>query len=186
MDELSQLLCQLQQGSERALEIVMMRWRRPMETLAGRLLADPVAAEDVVQDALLILWRQRAAYDPRRPAWPWVAQIVRRLCHQRWRRRGGRRRGGVPVDVSLELAGYVHCPLPRPDDASEQREVIELARRWIEEMPPSWREVIRLTLLGDSSEADAAALLGVSRGTIKSRKHRALAWLRRRIQDATQ
>ena len=59
-------------------------------------------------------------------------------------------------------------------DAAES----ELLRAMVKALPARHREVIRLRFYADAGEAEVAAALGISQGTVKSRLHHALKKLR--------
>ncbi len=168
-------------GDQQALCSLATVHRHRLEGLARRILNDDAAAEDVVQEALLAIWRQRDRYTPGKPAWPWIARIVRNGCHQQWRQRGGRRKRRPALNVALEMAEYVAAPSPSPAAQAQQSEFIRLARQSVESLPPTWREIIHLSVFADLAETGIADLLGITAGTVKSRKHRALAALRENL-----
>jgi RNA polymerase sigma factor (sigma-70 family) len=174
----------IREGSEDGLRSLMSSLRYPLESLARRLLGDRGAAQDAVQEALLRIWRNREQYDPERPAWPWIAGIVRNACHERWRRSGGRQRAGPVDELPLEYAAYVHCPRPAPDAAVHQADLARRVRTHVADLPPTLREVVQLAFFDDMTNPEIAALLGIPVGTVKSRKHRALQSIRARIDGA--
>ena len=81
-------------------------------------------------------------------------------------------------DVSIELAEYVPATQISPAAHAQQSELICLARQSVESLPPTYREVVQLSVLGAMPDDAVADLLGIPLGTVKSRKHRALAALR--------
>lgn len=171
----------IHQGDQLALCQLMNRYRHRLESLARRLLGNDTTAEDVVQETFVLIWHKRSLYRPGKPAWPWIARIVRNGCHQRWRRCGGRRKGPKALDVSLELAEYLPAPQPSPSAHAQQSEFLCLARQSVESLPPTWREVVQLSVFADMPDGAIADLLGIPPGTVKSRKHRAFAALREKF-----
>ena len=65
-DDDASLVASLAQGDARALELIYERYSRGVYSLALRLLTDGPAAEEVVQETFLKLWRQPATYQPSR------------------------------------------------------------------------------------------------------------------------
>jgi RNA polymerase sigma-70 factor (ECF subfamily) len=51
----------------------------------------------------------------------------------------------------------------------------------LESLPTEWRDVLLLTELAGMTYAEIAAALGIAEGTVGSRRTRALAWLRERL-----
>jgi RNA polymerase sigma factor (sigma-70 family) len=108
--------------------------------------------------------------------------ILRNGCYRLWRRedRGRRRAAGPEID----LAEYV-CPgSTTPDKVAEQSELTCLARQFIVDLPPRMREVMQLAVFAEAPDAEIAGLLGIPIGTVKSRKNRAMAFLRARLGRA--
>lgn len=133
--------------------------------LAWLLMADRYAAEDLVQTAL----------EKTMPKWPTIrhddpmAYVHRVMLNTRtswWRRHRGRESTTSEVD---DIA---------VDDATEafaDRDRLAIAMR---SLPEGQRKVVVLRHYEDLSEAQVAALLGCSLGTVKSQNARALARLR--------
>jgi RNA polymerase sigma-70 factor (sigma-E family) len=133
------------------------------------LTGDHHAAEDLLQDVLVIVavrWSRVAAAD--NP----MAYVRRILYHElvsSWRR-GRYRRAEVSSDQLPEH------PDPRDETTTVDRRV--LLRRALARLTPRQRAVIVLRFFEDLSEADAAAALGCSVGTVKSQTNYALKRLR--------
>ena len=130
--------------------------------VAYRLLGQRDDAEEVAQETLaraFARWRRVAAYDE-----PWVARVASNLAIDV----GRKRRPSFPVPDGA-AAGDVAALV------SERRALAEglggLSRRQ--------REVVVLRYLADLPEAEVAAVLRTSVGSVKQHGHRALARLRR-------
>jgi RNA polymerase sigma-70 factor (sigma-E family) len=137
--------------------------------LAALMLDDFGAAEEVVQEAFLRTfsswWRLR---QPERAQW-YVRSAVVNLCRSRIRRRGSEEAGNRASWRGVEEWGGEAL-----DDAMV---VLETVRR----LPTRQRETVVLFYYEDLSEADVAATLGCSVGTVKSQLSRARAALARHL-----
>jgi RNA polymerase sigma-70 factor (sigma-E family) len=69
-------------------------------------------------------------------------------------------------------------PPDRPQIVDEESDVAERLRRALVGLPPRQRAVVVLRYYDDMSEADVAAALGISAGSVKQHLHRAVAALR--------
>lgn len=118
-------------------------------------------AEDLLQTALARAWR-RVQGDPE----PYVRRILVNT-YATWRRR--KWRGEHPTDVLPEPVGA------SPEAAVDQREWLWQA---LGRLPRRQRAVVVLRFYEDLTEAQAAQVLGVSVGTVKSQTSKALARLR--------
>lgn len=130
--------------------------------VAHRVLGEREAAQDVAAETLaraLDRWPRLAGHPE-----PWVATVAGRLAIDAGRRRSTARR---------------HAGLRRPEPPG----VVDHAQRLdvhaaLAALPRRQREVVVLRFLADRSEAETAAALGLSTGTVKSHSHRGLAALR--------
>lgn len=146
-----------------------MKARQPSLLRTAYLLTGDLAgAEDLVQNAfakLYLSWdkvRDQGSLDG------YVRRIVVNEHNSLWRRAWKRRER--PSDTVPDTAVL--------DDYQDGR-AAELWR-YIEGLPPRQRAVIVLRYYEDLSEAEIAATLGISAGTVKSQASRALATLRQR------
>ena len=185
MGPLDEIMCRIHRGDERGLCDLMTHHRHQLESLAGQILGDMTAAEDVVQETFIAIWQRRQTFSPGKDAWPWVAKIVRNMCYQRWRSRHGRRKGRNPSEVPIEWAAYVHARPSPPSTRAKESELFDAASELIGRLSPTLREVAQLSILGSKTDAEIAETLGVPIGTVKSRKHRGIAVLRRGLRPHT-
>ena len=117
-------------------------------------------AEDVVQSALIKVVPKGARIKDRPE--PYVRRVLARESVSRWR---GRRWREVTTDVVPEAMYH---------DGTDRIALLEDLRR----LSPRQRAVLVLRYFDDLTEADTAAALGISVGTVKSQAHDALAHLR--------
>ncbi|HET9017141.1 MAG TPA: sigma-70 family RNA polymerase sigma factor [Thermomicrobiaceae bacterium] len=141
------------------------RYGRLAFALAYRILADGSAAEEVVQDAFLRVWRQAAGFDPGRGTLrSWLLTIVHHRAIDVLRRRAGRGAG----DVELEAVEY---GLAGPDVWGEvaaklQREQVRAA---VAALPPEQRLAVELAYFEGLTHVEIAERTGAPLGTVKGR-----------------
>ncbi len=146
--------------------------------LAVLMVGDPATAEDVVQDVYASLhrrWRDTNADDA---PLPYVRAAVLNGCRSTLRRRGIARRAGAlhhaqqrdDTGVSAETEVIL---------SEDRREVLSALAR----LPRRRREVLVLRYYLGLSEAEIAAVLGISPGTVKSTAARGLAALARDLGE---
>lgn len=152
-------------------------YRRSSRSVFGVVMAvvrDPALSEEVVQEVFLEVWLNASSFDHvRGRGLSWIQMIARRRgidcvrASQASRdrdRRAGAQDLGVPYDTATELVGV-------SDDLRQLRHaLLDLTARE--------RHVVELVHLQGHSHKEAALVLGVATGTIKSRMHRAMSTLR--------
>lgn len=142
----------------------VVRWSPALLRVAFLLTADRGAAEDLLQTALLKTSRRWDKLADRDAAYAYVRRVIV-TTHTSWRRR---RR--VP-EVLLNH-------LPEPPVTAPAALEIGAALRALSHLPPRMRAVVVLRCYEGLGEAEAAAALGCSVGSIKSQTSRGLARLR--------
>lgn len=141
--------------------------------LAVLLVDDLASAEDVVQDAFAALARSKGGLrDPSAAVGYLRVSVVNGARSMLRKRRTVR---GYQPPRTIELAG----PEDRLVVAEEHREVLEA----VKQLPDRQREVLVLRYWSGLSEAEIAAALGISPGTVKSTASRALDALERTLKD---
>ena len=140
------------------------RWSPALLRVAFLLTGDRWLAEDLLQTALLKTSGRWSRIADHEAAYPYVRRVLV-TTYAGWRRRG--RVSEVLTDSLPE-----HGP-PGGDDPAPGRAVAAL-----DALPPRMRAVIVLRYYEDLSEADTAAALGCSTGSVKSQASRGLARLR--------
>ena len=136
-------------------------------------------AEDAAQDGFVKAWAALPRFRPGAPFRPWLLRIVANEAHNR--RRSARRR------VELELRTTVAYPpgdaAPSPDGAALGRERREELLSAVTRLDERDRDVLTCRYFLELSEDETAQVLGVRRGTVKSRTARALARLRETVEQ---
>ena len=141
--------------------------------LAVMMLGDQAAAEDVVQDAFLGLYRRWDSLPDASHPLAYVRASVLNGCRSALRTRSRHRRGPVlsqPPAESAEARALL---------SEEHRSVVTAIRG----LPARQREALLLRYYLDMSEDEAARAMGVSRGTVKSATSRALAAVGRILKE---
>lgn len=154
---------------------------RLMEAEQPRLLAqalkfcgDPDLARDLVQETMIAAWKSLRRFDGSCRFFTWLYVILLRQ-HRRALGWFSRR---LPLATLEQQAAARRMPVCAPDDDGTAADA-ELLRAMVTALPARHREVIRLRFYAEAGEAEIAAALGISPGTVKSRIHNALEKLRR-------
>lgn len=170
-DEL--LLARIRERDAAALEALYDRYGRAAFALGYRMLADREAAEEVVQDAFMSVWRQAATYDASvGRVRPWLLAVVHHRAIDRLRR-ARERRPAVSLNEAWMLASNADVFLDVYRGLQQHQ-----VRRALAALPPPQRAAIELAYFDGYTFTEIADMTGVPVGTAKSRVRLGLARLR--------
>lgn len=162
-----------QRGDAHAYESLLHALVPSLRGFVRHRLADPSAAEDVVQAVLLSIHRARHTWRAERPFGPWWRAIARNALIDAARRRGRRAAQEVPLAVDHDAIAADAAP-----DVANEALSPDLQGA-LEQLSPSQREAVELLHVEELSVAEAAARAGTTPGALKVRAHRGVAVLRR-------
>jgi RNA polymerase sigma factor (sigma-70 family) len=142
------------------------QYREPLMAFVMRLTAgNRTQAEDVVQETMVRAWREARRLDLSEPSlMPWLTTVARRIVIDDHRRKQAR----PPETADAELA---NLPAADDDAAIDRRLIVADALR---ALSPLHRQVLNETILRDRTVNQAAEVLGIPVGTVKSRVYYAL------------
>ena len=176
-----ELMERVHDGEVRAFEVVFDRHATAAFSLAYRMSGRRAAAEDIVQEAFLSLWRSSRAYDPARGSVrSWVLSVVHNRAIDALRRQGARDRD-VPDDG---IAERLSSP-DRTDAEAERRDDARRVRTALDELPPDQRRVIELAFFGGFTHTQIAEMLDLPPGTVKGSMRLGLTKMRNVLHEVT-
>jgi RNA polymerase sigma-70 factor (ECF subfamily) len=158
---------------EQLLRALHDQYAGPLWSFALRLTGDRARSQDVVQETLLRAWRKPSVLDEEQgSARAWLFTVARRIVVDEWR--SARSRREIIVD--------------EPPEQPEADQVDALLDEWIiaealDRLTPEHRAVIVECYYRGRSTAEAADVLRIPAGTVKSRTHYALRALRLAMQE---
>ncbi|NDJ78344.1 MAG: RNA polymerase sigma factor [Chloroflexi bacterium] len=163
-----QLVHAIAQGNSQALDTLYQRHGlRLLAYLVGQI-GERGQAEEVLQDVMLAAWRGAANFRGESSVRTWLLAIARhRAINARQRR--------PPPGVAL--ADTIAADDTGPQEALERQDDRDAVRSALAHLPPDQRETLELVFYHGLSGPEAAEVMGVATGTVKSRLHRAKAML---------
>ena len=168
------LLSFVGQGDAEAFTTLYDRHGRAAFSLAYRVMGERQAAEDLVQDAFLKVWRSATSYRPERGSVrTWLLSIVRNRGIDQLRSHASRRRMQERIEASV--------PRSQPSEAfaetwrNSQRDQV---REAMNTLPPEQRKVLELAYFSGYTHVQASELLDVPLGTMKGRMRLGLKKMR--------
>lgn len=177
-EELVQLV---RDGDTEPFSVIYDRHSTAAYSLAYRVVGQQGAAENVVQEAFLALWRSIDRFDPARGSLrTFLLGIVRNRAID------GLRRAAVHEGRDTTADDGIVERLESPDrveTAVAQREGAERLRHALSGLPADQQRVLQLAYFGGFSQSEIAEMLEAPLGTIKGRMRLALEKLRTQLGD---
>ncbi|GBD10565.1 ECF RNA polymerase sigma factor SigE [bacterium HR23] len=166
------LIARSQQGDTDAFNRLVAQYHRQVFNLAYRMLGDRAAAEDATQETFLSAFQKLGSFRAGNFR-AWLLRIAVNACRD-YLRSGHHRK-------TLSLEGLAEedptTPFPSNDEAPEdyalRRELRDAIAQGLKTLPPDQRLAILLVDVQGLSYEEAAQVMGVPMGTVKSRLSRA-------------
>lgn len=162
-------------------ELVSIYMQRCYYAALG-MVGSPQDAEDLSQEAFARAFKARARLDPERPFYPWLYQILRRLCYNFTRDTSSRRRKLERAGGWLVAEATVRAAVDDPERIRATEELRERLETAIRDLPPAQREVFVLKEFEGLKYREIAELLDVPIGTVMSRLYAARQRLAARLE----
>ena len=163
-------------GDPAAFEELVLTYQSLAFRTAFVIAGDATDAEEAAQDGFVKAHRALRRFRRGQPFRPWLLAIVANEARNRRRSRG--RRAALALRAAAEPGGAGNDP-EEAALAAERRERILTA---VERLRDDDRDVLACRYLLELSEDETAAALGIARGTVKSRTHRALSRLEEELR----
>ncbi|HVL94988.1 MAG TPA: sigma-70 family RNA polymerase sigma factor [Solirubrobacteraceae bacterium] len=171
-EDLMQVVARAEPG---AFEVLYERHSGVAFSLAYRMMGTRNAAEDVVQEAFLNIWRSGARYERSRGSVrTWILGIVHHRAIDALRRSSvhdRRRTGDEGIEDRLEANERTDVEAARRDEARSVRDTMGT-------LPPEQSRVIELAYFGGFSHSEIAEMLEMPIGTVKGRMRLGLEKMR--------
>lgn len=165
-----ELIAAVAAGDDAALAALYRRWERPLHAFVTRYTGGR-DVDDLVQETWLRVVRAADRFEPARRFSTWIFQIAVNLARD-WRRRPP----AVPAEPERVDA------LVAADGVASVQAGVDV-ERLLASLPEPQRAVVVLRHFHDLGEDEVAAILGIPRGTVKSRLHTAMARLTALVRE---
>jgi RNA polymerase sigma-70 factor (ECF subfamily) len=165
----------VRKGEARAFELVVERHQSAAFGLAYRMTGARATAEEVVQEALVSLWRSNARYDRTRGSVrTWILGIVHNRAIDALRRNAvhdRRRASDEGLEERFETSERTDVEVARREEAAEIRAALR-------ELPAEQERVIELAYYGGFTHVEIAEIINEPLGTVKGRMRLGLTKMR--------
>lgn len=167
-------------GDEDAFRQLFRRYGPVAKALALRVIRQPFMAEEIVQEAFLVLWKEPDSYREERGSFrSWLLSTVHHRAVDFVRREEAQRRRKREADPAL--GADIADAVVEDVDMGRRREQVRSA---LTEIPPEQREIIELMYFEGKTQATIAGELGLPLGTVKSRTLLGMRRLRGKLLEA--
>lgn len=161
--------------SGREFDAAVAEFSTKLRGFVRRRVRDDATADDVTQETMLKVFRSRAALRDGQRLEAWLYRIARTTLID------FHRRTKPTEELPAELASE---PADSADEVGQLRQaVMATTRRFLDELPASYREPVRLAELEGLPLAKIALRSGLSLTAVKSRVRRGRAMLKRKLQE---
>ena len=156
------LIGRIARGDRLAMQVLFARHHVRVYRFVLRLLNDQMAAEDVIGDVFLDVWRQASRFEGRSAVSTWLIAIARfkALSLLRKRREDG---------LDDERAESVEEIADDPELAIAKLDKAEKLRKCLAALSPEHREIIDLVYYHEKSVEEVAQIVGIPENTVKTR-----------------
>ena len=162
-----ELIHRSQAGDWDAFEQLLERHRTVLARTAYLTIRDRESVQDVMQEALVQVWRDLSSYRPYGSFRGWMLKILLNKARKHHRKKQVQT---VPMEAATEVLGNAEGP----EEAVEGEEQTRRLRQALDHLTRDHREALILRYYNDLTVPEIAKVLGCREGTIKSRLSRAL------------
>ncbi len=179
-----QLIAVYLKGDEKALEILIKRYLKPIYSFAYRHVGDSCNAEDITQEVFIKAWRHLKKFDKNKKFKTWIFSIAKNTCIDFLRKKKTvsfskfENEKGENIFIKTLID-----PLSLPNKIFEQIDAAGFLQSAIERLLPKYQLVLSLYYNDNLNFREIAEKLKEPLDTIKSRHRRALIMLKKRIES---
>ncbi len=181
----SECIRRIQAGEKHLFHELIRPCERAIYFMLFSLLGNEADAEDAAQETVIKVYRNLHLFRGEAQFRTWVLSIARNEALGRLRRVANRREDSLDAEMDGQDGDYTPAILTSwreiPSETLARREVSELVRKAIEELPEIYRNVVLLRDIEEMDGRETAAALGITEGAVKVRLHRARAMLQRTL-----
>ncbi len=178
-NELIELLCA---GEEKALNILMSRYKKRLFAFIYRYVHNEDVAYDILQETFIRLYYKADTYDASYNFSTWLFQIAINLCHDYSRK--NKLSNLVSLDEENEgeeTYEKVGSHDPDVENIAASRQELKLVSKEIEKLPHKLKTALIIFAVEEHSQEEAAELLGITPKTLEMRVYRARKILSKKL-----
>jgi RNA polymerase sigma-70 factor (ECF subfamily) len=156
------LIERIARGDRLAMQVLYARHHVRLYRFVLRLLRNEAAAEDVISEVFLDVWRQAGKFEGRSTVSTWMMSIARFKALSVLRRRG-------EDELDEEQAAAIEDQADDPEVALAKKDKGAVLRNCLSKLSAEHREIVDLVYYHEKSVAEVSAIVGVPEATVKTR-----------------
>jgi len=180
-----QLITNYLRGNEKALEILIQRYLKPIYSFIYRYINNSQEAEDITQEVFVRVWRNLKKFNKQKKFKTWLFSIAKNVSIDFLKKKKA-----IPFSEfenekgENALVETLINPAPLPDKLFEQSSVGEILNTVMNHLTPKYRMVLFLRYNDHFTFREIAEALGEPLNTIKSRHRRAIILLKKLLTES--
>jgi RNA polymerase sigma-70 factor, ECF subfamily len=156
------LIGRIAQGDRLAMQVLFARHHVRVYRFVLRLVNDPAAAEDLISEVFLDVWRQADRFEGRSAVSTWMLAIARFKALSALRKR-------PDLELDEETAAALEDPTDDPEVTAQKKDKSDVLRKCLTSLSPEHREIIDLVYYHEKSVEEVAEIVGIPENTVKTR-----------------
>jgi RNA polymerase sigma-70 factor (ECF subfamily) len=156
------LIGRIAQGDRLAMQVLFARHHVRVYRFVLRFVGDASAAEDLISEVFLEVWRNAGRFEARSAVSTWLLAIARFKALSALRRR-------TDEELDEEAAAAIEDTSDDPEVTVQKKDKGDVLRKCLERLPPEHREIIDLVYYHEKSVEEVAAIVGIPHNTVKTR-----------------
>jgi RNA polymerase sigma-70 factor (ECF subfamily) len=149
-------------GDRLAMQVLYARHHVRVYRFVLRLVRNEAAAEDLISEVFLDVWRQANRFEGRSAVSTWLLSIARFKALSSLRRRS-------EEELDEEHAETIVDAADDPEVTAQKRDKANIMRQCLTALSPEHREVIDLVYYHEKSVEEVAGIIGIPEATVKTR-----------------
>lgn len=172
-----ELIIRLKYGDERAFESIYWMYNPHVFHFISSLLYDKSLAEDLTQSVFLKIWEKHETIDPNQGFDAYLFTIARNLVYKETENRL------LSECITQALSGQVSESDSLMEENIDAESLREYINNLIEQLPPSRKEIFKLSRQQHLSYKEIAERLSISEKTVETQLYRALCFLKQKLSS---
>lgn len=174
-----QLITDYLKNDEKALEILIGRYLKPIYSFIHHFVGNGQEAEDITQEVFIRIWRNLKKFNPEYKFKTWIFAIAKNACFD-WQKK----KKAIPFSVlnnekELSFSENIKDTAPLPNELFEKQDIAATINKALESLSSKYRMVLFFRYNHHFTFREIAETLEESINTVKSRHRRGIVLLKK-------